>query len=145
MSEVLFECLIEVPRHSSKKNEKSPRVGRSGKMFIGQTSKAKFCETWMVRKLLVERLKARTELIECDINAEYIFYFPRTIYFTKSGERSKKLPDLSNLVELPNDLLQETKAKIIRNDTQIVSLDGCRRMPIEGTKYMLKITLSRAE
>jgi Holliday junction resolvase RusA-like endonuclease len=144
-NEVLFECYFEVPRHSSKKNEKVARFNRaSGKGFVGKSSKAKFAEDWMLKRLVIEKLKKRMDTITVDINADLIFYFPKSVYFTKAGVRSKKLPDASNLYELPQDCLQ--KVVIIENDTLIESHHGTgpRRLPIDGTKYFIKITLTQS-
>ena len=138
---ILFKCKVQVPRHSSKKNEKEPRSA-GGRIFIGKSDRAVMSEKWLTQKLTIEKLKQRVETIECDINAKFTFYFPKTIYFTKKGERSKKLGDLSNLLELPQDVMQ--KLKIIENDTQICSHDGSRRVPSEDGGYWLEIELTKA-
>ena len=143
MSEVLFDCTIQVSRHSSKKNEKRiHRNSKTKKLFVSKSSKALHCEQWLLHKLMIERLKQRVDKIECDINAEFVFYFPKSIYFTKDGTRSKKLPDLSNLYELPQDCLQQTM--IISNDTQIVSHNGSRRESSDAAFYSLRIILSKS-
>jgi Holliday junction resolvase RusA-like endonuclease len=143
MSEVVFSCFIPVGRHSSKKNEKKPMMNRgTGRFFVGKAAKAKISEDWLMNKLQIERLKQRVDLIDFDINVKFTFYFPKTVFFTKTGERSKRLPDLSNLYELPADVLQ--KVRIISNDTLIVSHDGSRREPIEGNQYFLRIELTKA-
>lgn len=136
---ILFSCKIQVPRHSSKKNEKVARLNYS-KLFIGKSKKAKFTEDWILKKLHLERIKQRVDLITCDINARFIFYFPKTVYFTKNGERSRTIPDTSNLYELPADVLQKTR--IIENDTQICSHDGSRRKPSDDNQYWLEIELT---
>jgi len=139
---VLFDCTIQVSRHSSKKNEKiARRNAKTNKLFIGKSSKALHCEQWLLHKLMIERLKQRIDKIECDINAEFVFYFPKSVYYTKEGVRSRKLPDLSNLYELPQDCLQQTL--IILNDTQIVSHNGSRRESSEASFYSLRIILSK--
>lgn len=139
---ILFRCRVQVARHSSKKNEKEPR--RAGhRVFIGKSQKAKFAEDILKHKLQIEKLKQRVDTISCDLNAKMIFYFPETVYFTKKGDRSKKLPDTSNLYELPQDVLQTVK--IIENDTQICSHDGSRRLPSEDGLYWLEIELTTPE
>jgi Holliday junction resolvase RusA-like endonuclease len=110
-------------------------------MFIGKSSKAKFAEDWMIRKLSEAR-KSLDKSITCDINAKMLFYFPKDIFTTKKGDRSKKLNDLSNLIELPADVMQ--KVSIINNDQQIVSLDGSRRIESPDEHYWLEITLTEA-
>ena len=138
-NKILFKCRVQVSRHSSKKNEKEPRR-RGNRTFIGKSEKALICEKWLTQRLTIEKLKQRVETISCDLNAKLIFYFPQTIYFTKKGERSKKLPDTSNLYELPQDIMQ--KLQIIENDTQICSHDGSRRLPSEDNQYWLEIELT---
>ncbi len=63
------------------------------------------------------------------------FKFIFNDFFTKKNEQRRTLPDLSNLVQLPEDVLQ--KAGIIQNDSQIMSLDGSRRLP--GSSNYLEI------
>jgi Holliday junction resolvase RusA-like endonuclease len=139
-NKILFKCHIKVPRHSSKKNEKRSFFNkRSGKMFIGKSDKALVCENWLKQKLSVEKLKQKIDLIKQDVSVKMIFHFPKSLYFTKQGIRSKKLPDLSNLYELPQDCMQSVG--IIENDTLIVSHDGSRREPIDGPEYFLTIEI----
>lgn len=141
MSEVIFKCLINVNRHSSKKNEKRARMGQAG-LYIAASHKANYSAQIMTSKLLVEKLKQRIdEPIDCDLQAKFTFFFPETVYFTKKGTRSMTLPDLSNLYELPQDIMQ--KVGIIKNDTLICSHDGSRREAVEGDKYYLEIELIR--
>jgi len=137
----MFKCKVLVQRHSSKKNEKEPRR-RGNKTFIGKSDRAKQAEDWLILKLRSEKLKQRIDTITDDLNAKFTFYFPESVYYTKKGDRSKIIGDLSNLVELPADVMQ--KVEIIKNDTQIISLDGSRRLPIEGNNYFLEIELTKA-
>jgi Holliday junction resolvase RusA-like endonuclease len=130
-----------VNRHSAKKNEKRARIGERGP-YIGASWKAKYSDHLMTSKLRIEKLKQRIdEPIACDIHARFTFFFPESVFYTKKGPRSAKLPDLSNLYELPQDVMQ--KLGIIANDTIICSHDGSRREPIEGSDYYLQITLFR--
>lgn len=139
MSEVLFKCRIKVPRHSSKKNEKKPARLR-GRAFVMKTEAAKLVEDYMVHHLHIQRIKSRiSDPITCDLVAVFKFYFPESVYFTKKGKRSQNLPDLSNLYQLPEDVLQTVK--IIANDTQIESHAGSGRFPIDGNEYWLEIEL----
>ncbi len=139
MSEILFKCRFKVPRHASKKNEKEPGISRNH-IYIRQKAKSRYAEQRMLHSLFIEKLKQRIDQpIENDISIKFTFYFPETIYYTKKNQRSKKLPDLSNLYQLPEDVLQ--KAKIILNDTQIENHDGSRRLPISGTEYWLEIEI----
>lgn len=137
MENKLFYCKFIVPRHSSKKNEKVAR--KSGRrLFIGKSEKARFAENWMIQKMIEHRGLQKT--IESDVSIKFLFHFPAEVYITKAGTRSKKLNDLSNLVELPADCLQKTG--IILNDQQICSLDGSRRLESPDGNYWLEIEIS---
>jgi len=136
----MFKCKVLVQRHSSKKNEKEPRR-RGNKTFIGKSDRAKQAEDWLILKLRSEKLKQRIDTITDDLNAKFTFYFPESVYYTKKGDRSKKLPDISNLYELPQDVMQ--KIQIIENDTQICSHDGSRRAVSHDNNYYLEIKLTK--
>lgn len=144
LSEVLFKCKFKVQRHGSKKNRKKIyRNRKSGRLFIGQEAATKQLGDSLIDRLNIERLKARIDLIETDVNAKITLYFPKSIFYTKKGQRSAKVGDLSNLVQSVEDALQ--KAKIIKNDAQICSLDGSSRKPIDGTEYFLAIELTKLQ
>jgi Holliday junction resolvase RusA-like endonuclease len=141
MNKILFQAYFKVMRHSASKNEKTIRMNRrSGLRFIGKKDNALDCEEWIMRYLIIEKIKQRIETITCDVNLEATFYFPKSIYFTKKGKRNEKIVDLSNSYELVQDCLQ--KSEIIKNDTQICGHDRSRRMPIDGPEYFLKIILT---
>lgn len=156
MKNILFQACFRVPRMAASKNEKTIRMNRgTGQRFIGKHDKTIECQEWILSHLNVERIKQRIDSpILCDLNAEFTFYFPKSVYFTKKDVRSKTLPDLSNLYELPQDCLQYNfcklnkkhpqfkEIKIIGSDSQICSHDGSRRLPIDGTDYYLKIVLT---
>lgn len=144
MNEILFKAYFMLPKHGILKNSKQILSNRStGKPFIAKSRDAMELEKWMIQKLNIEKLKQRIQTITCDINAKFIFYYPNTVYFTKKNIRSQRLGDISNLVQLPEDCLQKTG--IIANDNLIVSLDGCRRKPLDSTSYYLEIELTKAE
>lgn len=107
-----------------------------------KTAKAKHAENELMTRLQIQKLKSRIDTITCDVNVRFIFYFPSSLYYTKKGARNKKLPDLSNLYELPQDVMQ--KLEILENDTQVVSHDGSRRVAVQGSRYFLFIELTRA-
>ena len=141
MSEILFKCKIIVPKHGIKKNGKMIRKNwRTGQRFIGSNPKAQALENQLTQKFLIEKLKQRVETITTDINAKFTFYFPKSVYFTKKGHRNKNLPDLSNLIETPQDALQE--ARILFDDNLICSLDGSSRQPIDDNNYWLEVELT---
>lgn len=139
--DILFKAYFKVFRHGSKKNEK--KIRRAGqRIWIGSSDKATECEKWMLRYLVKERIQQKIDTpISCDINCKFTFYYPKTVYFTKKGERNKTIGDLDNLNQLPLDCLQ--KVGIIINDTIVCGFDGTRREPIEGSDYFLKIELSK--
>lgn len=141
MSEI-FKCLIEVPKHGSKKNRKQIQRAGNGRLFIGTERKQKHLQNVLTAVLLKEKLKHRMDTIDYDINAKFVFYFPKSVYFTKQGKRSCRVGDLSNLYQGVEDCLQV--AKVIENDSLIVSHDGSSRLPIEGSKYMLEVILTKA-
>jgi Holliday junction resolvase RusA-like endonuclease len=129
----LFKCIIELPKHAIKKNGKSIFQNKStGQRFIASNS-----------KLLKEKLKQRIDTIECDVNVKFIFGIPSSVYFTKKQTRSSRVPDLSNMVEAPQDAMQ--KVGIITNDSNIYSLNGSCRVPIEGAVYKLFIEITKIE
>lgn len=142
--EILFSCKFKVGKHGSKKNNKRIFKNRAtGQQFIGSESKTKFLEHQLVNSLIRERIKKVIgfNLIDCDINAQFIFSFPKSVYFTKKMTRSNKVGDISNLYQSVEDALQ--KAQVIRNDSQIESHDGSRRVPIDGNEYFLEIILRK--
>ncbi len=141
MSDVLFKIKIPVPYHAIKKNNKQIAFNRrTGKSFIRSSDKALFLQNWLHQKLTTEKLKQRIDTITDYIKCEMVFYFPESVYYTKKGERSKKLPDLSNLYQLPEDCLQ--KAGIIENDHLIETHGDSARLPIKDTTYWLEIKIT---
>lgn len=137
----LFECSIEVPFHGVKKNNKQIALNKATKTrFIRSSDKCVFCENWMIKKLCVEKLKQKVNKIDTYINIEFLFYFPKSKFYKKGGDRSKKIPDISNLYELPQDVLQ--KVGIIENDHLIESHNGSRRLPWDKQSYNLVIKIT---
>lgn len=140
-SGILFYCKFPVPFHGIKKNSKQIAVNRkTGARFIRSNDRAKFAQDWLVKKLTTERLKQGIDTITCDTNIKFIFHIPESLYYTKQGIRSKKVADLSNLYETPQDALQ--KALIIENDSQVESHDGSRRVPIKDNTAWLEIEIA---
>lgn len=135
---VLFNCNLKVSKHYSKKN--SNRIRRAGKRFFLGKPKELLDETnWIVLNLR-QQWHDRATLTE-NIHAEFKFYFAN--YYTKKGQMNKKLGDLSNLYQLPEDCLQA--AGVIEDDCQIQSHDGSRKLPsMTGYDY-LEITLRAFE
>jgi Holliday junction resolvase RusA-like endonuclease len=142
---VLFKCSFKVPRHGILKNSKQIFVNKkTGNRFISKSDSAREAGDWIMRALTIHKLRSHLDKpIEDDIAVRFTFCFPRTVYYTKAGPRSLKVPDLDNLCALPLDYLQ--KAGVIKNDTQVCSLDGTRRKPIDGCEYFLEIEITRME
>lgn len=133
----IFSCKVEVFKHAVKKN------GRNFNRTTGRPFKSE--DLRLAEKILASKfymLKNTAKPLPDDhfINAEFLFYFPESHFFTKKGKVNQKLPDLSNLYELPQDCLQA--AGIIQNDTLINSHDGSARLPHDSDKYILEVTLS---
>ena len=123
---ILFRCKLSLDHHAIKKNSREIMRNRDGRPFLGKSRDLAIAEQILIRKLMIEKYKAKMQdPITCDIQISFIFGFKN--YFTKKGERNKKLGDLSNLYQLPEDCL--TKAGIILDDNQIQSHDGSRRLP----------------
>jgi len=141
---ILFNCTLNVSKFGILKNSKQILINRkTGRHFIAKSDDASKLEAELLRKLHIERIKQRLDTITCDVNAKFIFHYPKTVYYTKKGERNKKVGDLSNLIQLPEDCLQ--KSGIIQNDVQIYSLDGSCRKPIDSNNYFLEIELTKVE
>lgn len=126
---IIYHAYIPLERHLSKKNGRT--IGRAGNRLI-PTKSYELVQT--EKTLVTEFLKQRPEnfeTIESPIWAIFLFYFEKTKFFTKKKEINRKLPDLSNLYELPQDCLQD--AGIIANDSLVWSHDLSRRLPAAET------------
>lgn len=111
----------------SKKNSKQiVRIGGQPRLLSSKPFRA-----W--EKMATEALRAqyRGETISDPVHAKFLFYAP---------DRRKR--DLSNCFEGPQDALQ--KAEIIKDDAQIVSLDGSRLL-YDKENPRVEITLERVE
>lgn len=134
-----FYFRIKIDSHVVKKNNR-PIHGRGQKKWIGKSARLRNAEQWLSHTLksYANQIGFGTPLIG-DIHAIFRFYFKD--YFTKDNKRSRSMPDLSNLFELPADCLQS--AEIIQNDTDIVSFNGSGRFPsklneLEIELYVIK-------
>lgn len=137
----LFYAKIPVESHSIKKNNKEIRFNRAtGQRFIASNKRVLSAQSH-----LVSQLRSRANLlhlykpIECPVWTLLLFWFKD--YFTQKGVVSKKLPDLSNLYQLPEDCLQ--KAGILVDDNQIHSHDLSRRLP--SNENLLEIFILKYE
>lgn len=139
---ILFRAYLQVSRFGILKNSKQILINkRTGRPFVAKSDDAMKLENELTKKLYIEKLKQRVEMITCDVNAKLVFHYPKSVYYTKKNEKSLKLADLSNLYCLPEDCLQ--KAGIIENDRLISSHNGSCRKPIDSNMYYLEIELTR--
>lgn len=133
----LFYMRIPVEYHSVKKNNRQiMRNRRTGKMFLGKSGRLVSAEQELLTAMLSAKeynvLEKKKYPITTPVQVTMKFYFSK--YFTKKGLVNKKLPDLSNLYQLPEDCLQ--KAGIIFDDYLIFSHDGSRRLPNQIMDYL---------
>lgn len=142
-SKILFRALIPVEKHAVKKNGRNIyRNRKTNRVFLGKSEKLVSAENYLINHFFNLKFKQRLETIDCAINAQFIFYFPESVYFTKKGLRNQKLPDISNLYQIVEDCLET--AKIISNDTNIDSHNGSQRRPIANENHYLEIVLTKS-
>ncbi len=134
---ILFRTIVEVDSHVVKKNSKSAFYDKkTGRAWVTRSSKAISAQNYLEKILALNRNRQlHGETISGDVQISLIFTF--NDYYTKKMTRNKKLPDLDNLLCLPLDAL--TKAGVIEDDGNVVSLDGSRRKP--GAKNTLEIII----
>lgn len=142
---ILFQCDFELPFHAVLKNSKQMRMNfKTKRVFIRSSDRAIQMKQFLYLKLTEQRiLRKLTQPIDIFVNAQFLFYFPVDEFYTKKGEISKKLADLSNLYCGPEDALQATN--IITNDRLIRHHNGSDRLVSDDGKYHLSILLTRCE
>lgn len=126
---LLAHFVIETESHITKKNHRPIfRSNRGkGKTFLGKSERLKGAENqYFIELTRQAEAQKITAPIDCPLWVVFLFYFSPTDYFTKKGQISLTLPDLSNLYQLPEDCLQ--KAGVIKNDSLIHSHDLSRRL-----------------
>lgn len=135
--DLFFEIKLKVEYHGILKNNKQIRLNRKiGNRFIASSSRAELAADYLLYEFR-KHVNFRPITRKGPVHFECIFYFKN--FFVKSGankgQLSSKVADLSNLYELPQDVLQ--KAEIIQDDRQIVMHDGSRRKPSDnGDNYI---------
>lgn len=136
--ERLIACFnIDVQSHVIKKNSR-PIYRRGAKVFLGKSKELVNAEKAMTLNLRSQaNIQGLKEPIKGPLWVIMHFYFPRERFFTKQKQISRILPDLTNLMQLPEDCLVE--AGIIEDDSQIHSVDLSRRLP--SHEYRLEIFL----
>lgn len=135
----LFYARIPLEYHAVKKNNRQiMRNRKTGKMFIGKSERLGAAERDIVDFLHTAKqyncIDEKKYPITIPVQVTLKFYFHKNSFFTKKGTINKKLPDLSNLYQLPEDCLQ--KAGIIFDDHLICSHDGSRRLPHPNRTYL---------
>ncbi len=140
----LFSCIIELDRFPIKKNNKSIFRTKSGRPFIATNSKAQNLIAQLEAKLLMEKLRHKDfKTIDCDVNVQMLFCFPKKVFFNSKGKRSKKIADIANLYQAIEDTMQ--KIQIIENDSLICSHNFSDRLPILGENHILKLVITKKE
>jgi Holliday junction resolvase RusA-like endonuclease len=135
LENLLFYGRINVSKHVSKKNNRPIFQNRGNrKAFLGKSDDLKAAEDNYLRQL--HDLKDDQKIIKpigSDLWIVCFFYFSE-FYIKDGSRRSKRVNDLSNLLELPMDCLQT--AGIIEDDSQVCSFDLSRRFPSnDGTNF----------
>jgi Holliday junction resolvase RusA-like endonuclease len=141
LEEILFYAKINVAQHGIKKNNRPIfKNRRTGKSFLGKSPRLKGLESDMLFQL--QSLRNKYQIIKPIQGALWgMFLFGCKDFYTLRGTVSRSIGDLSNLIELPQDALQE--AGIIENDAQIHSLDLSRRLPADENYieiYLMRFT-----
>lgn len=119
---LLFYCMMPVESHTSKKNQKKIYKRRGGGMFIGNDKRTSEALEALVLNFTLQASKQLEGPISEPIQAIFRFHYP----LTKKGNKPKRVADLSNLYQGPEDALQ--KAGVILDDNLIESHDGSRRI-----------------
>lgn len=135
--EILFYAKFEISSHFSKKNSNrfDTRTGHTYRL-----PKSRQIEDYILLMLRRHKIDQKiSQPIRYPVQSMFVFGIDN--FFTKKGLINKKIPDLSNLYQGPEDLLQ--KAKIIEDDHLIFSHDGSRR--IYSPKNFIEITLFKFE
>lgn len=126
---IKYHAYIPLDRHLSKKNGRT--IGRVGNRLIPTKSYELVSAEKHITVNLCKYRREGSTTITRPVWAIFLFHFARSKYFTKKREVNKKLPDLSNLYELPQDCLEA--AGVIENDHLIWSHDLSRRIPADET------------
>lgn len=134
----LFYCMMPVEAHTSKKNSKRIFKNSKGQMFIGGDKKSLGNLQSLINNFTLQGKKQLDEPINEPIKVTMRFHYP----YTKKGLIPKKIMDLSNLYQGPEDALQ--KAGVIKDDSLIESHDGSCRVYGSDRKY-IEVAIYRHE
>lgn len=143
-----FHLICELDKHWVKKNGRD--IGRNfktGRLFPIKSPGLEQAEVYLINAMQLAKNKNQSFNFPFTkpVHMKSIFTFPRKEFFCQTkgtsgepvGRRNSKIPDLSNLYQLPEDCLQT--AGVIENDSLIDSHDGSRRLP--GLTFRLEIKL----
>ena len=138
--DLMFHCYIPVESHVIKKNNRPIHIGKGGKRFIGKSARLNNAEHYLTMKLRAEGNRVGLfKTITEPVWVTFFFIYPEEEFYTSKGTISKRLGDLSNLYQLPEDCLQG--AGLIENDNQIWAHDMSRK--IAGKEFAIEIYLWR--
>lgn len=136
----LFHCSFPIEKHISKKNNRPVVNGH-----LIKSAKLRNAEKYLIEKFTYYK---NMQKIEKPFNEPLWlimhFIFPREDYYTKQSkytQRSKFVPDLSNMYEIVQDCLQS--AGVIKDDALVESHDLSRRLV--GREMRLEVFLLKYE
>lgn len=141
---ILFKIHLTVERHISMKNRHTIRFNRgSGRRFVSKDNLSIRIQNKMIESLSrhFKIIYNSNKIVDPFINAKFTFYFPKDVFYTKKGKVNKRLNDLSNLYELPQDALQ--KAGVISDDWLINGHNGSSRQVSYDNEFHLEIELTK--
>lgn len=126
-NDALFYAKIDVEKHVVKKNNRPVFNNKyTGRAVMGKSKELVHAEKHLILnfKSLANAQKIY-EPYKGPVHVMFLFHFAN--YYDSKKKRSSRLPDMSNLYQLPEDCLQ--LAGVIENDNQICSHDLSRRLP----------------
>lgn len=142
MADELWKIRVQVEKHAIKKNSRNIRLTRSGRMFPGK-SEALVNAEYRLKTTFAHDPSRPVTPFNFPLHVQFTFIFPTKVFFCNTGKRrgeiSGRIPDLSNLYQLPEDCLQA--AGIIEDDQLIYSHDGSRRQSLDGDNHYLEISI----
>ena len=134
---IIFKASLKVHRHYVLKNNKQIVFNRkTRRSFIKSSDEVIEAKEYLVN--MFRSLHDGRPPIGQYVNLKCLFYFPKEVFFNKKGERSKRVPDTSNLYQIVEDALEE--ARVIENDRLIESHNGSLRLP--GDEFILDVEIS---
>lgn len=137
LNRLLFDCTIEVEKHSSLKNSKvisykwtRKASGRARKIpFLRTEDKTKRAQEFLLLSL---QNRARQLLLNKPIGTAVraVWELQLTNFYTKNGTVNRRAGDITNLIQGCEDAL--TKANIIEDDSLICSMEAVKKASPDG-------------